>query len=113
MSKQRPAEICCDEIGLTVTVPGSGLSSRTDSLTWNEIEKVVAYKRDLYTIDLICLGFATAKQTIELNEEMHGWSQLVEKLPSLLPGTPEMSDWWERVAKPPFAPSIATLFKRA
>jgi hypothetical protein len=76
------------------------------------VETVLAYKRDVYAVDLICLGFGNAEQTIEVNEGMRGWSQLIESLPSLLPGTPPPSDWWERVAKPPFAPSVATLYKR-
>jgi hypothetical protein len=64
-------------------------------------------------MDLICLGFVTANATVEVHEEMQGWSQLVEQLPLRLPGAPPLSGWWERVAQPPFAPSLTKLFERA
>jgi hypothetical protein len=81
-------------------------------MRWNEVKAVIAFKRDLYATDLICLGFLGPDRTIEVDEEMHGWLQLVEGLPDLLPGTPSLSDWWEQVAKPPFAPSVTKLFER-
>jgi hypothetical protein len=112
MSQQLPAEIRCDESGFAVTSGGS-VSPGPASLKWNEVKTVLAYKRDLYVTDIICLGFTSPDGTIEVDEEMQGWSQLVEKLPNLLSGTPPLSDWWERVAKPPFASSVTKLFERA
>jgi len=56
------------------------------------VKTVLAYKRDLYQTDVICLGFTGSVGTVEVDEEMRGWSELVERLPSLLPGTPPMSD---------------------
>lgn len=111
MSKQRH-EICCDEAGLVVVPSGSGQSAARSSLTWDKVTTVLGYKRDCYSVDLICLGFITAEGTIEVNEQMPGWSELVERLPAVLPGTLTLSDWWERVAKPPFAPSVTTLYRR-
>jgi hypothetical protein len=105
-----PAEIRCDESGFAVTQTSAG--SPVALLKWNAVKTILAYKRDVYAYDLICLGFNTSDGTIEVNEEMQGWSQLVERLPSVLPGTPAFSDWWERVAQPPFAPCATTLFKR-
>ena len=112
MSKLRPAEIRCDESGFAVALGGSVSSEGAASLKWNEVKTVLAYKRDLYATDLICLGFTSPAGTIEVDEEMHGWTQLVERLPSFLPGTPPMPDWWERVAKPPFAACVTKLFER-
>lgn len=105
-----PAEIRCDEIGFAITQTRA--ASPVASLKWNTVKTILAYKRDVYVCDLICLGFTTSDGTIEVNEEMQGWSQLVEKLPNVLPGTPPFSDWWERVAQPPFAPCVRTLFQR-
>jgi len=112
MSKQRLTQISCDESGFAVTLAGSVSSEGAASLKWDEVNTVLAYKRDFYVTDLICLGFTSPAGTIEVDEEMQGWSQLVERLPSLLPGTPPMSDWWERVAKPPFASCVTKLFER-
>ncbi len=112
MSKQRRAEIRCDETGFAVTAGGSVSTVGSASLKWHEVTSVLAYKRDLYVADLICLGFTSPDATIEVDEEMQGWSQLVERLPNLLPGTPPPSEWWERVAKPPFASCVTKLFER-
>jgi hypothetical protein len=81
-------------------------------LKWRDVNAVIAYKRDLYTVDVICLGFVTANVTFEVHEEMQGWSQLIEQLPSRLPGVPPFANWWERVAKPPFAPCATKLYER-
>ncbi len=108
MSEQSGAEIRCDEAGFAVTLAGGSATS----LKWNAVKTVVAYKRDVYATDLICVGFTTSDGTVEINEEMQGWSQLIEKLPTLLPGTPPLVDWWERVAKPPFASCVTKLFQR-
>jgi hypothetical protein len=113
MSKQHPTEIRCDESGLQVTVGDSVSAVGAASLKWNEVKIVLAYKRDCWGADLICLGFTIPAGAIGVDEEMQGWSQLVERLPSLLPGIPPLSDWWERVAKPPFAACVTKLLERA
>jgi hypothetical protein len=113
MLKQSPAEIRCDENGFAVTVAGSVLLEGATSLKWSEVKTVLAYKRDAYATDLICLGFTSSDSTIEVDEEMQGWSQMVERLPSLLPDTPPLPDWWERVAKPPFVTCVTKLFEGA
>jgi hypothetical protein len=111
MPKLQLIEIHCDQAGFSVTTAES--SSSQASLEWRDVNAVLAYKRDLYTMDLICLGFVTPAGTIEVHEDIQGWSQLIEQLPSRLPGVPPLSDWWERVAKPPFASCVTKLFERA
>jgi hypothetical protein len=105
-----PAEIRCDEYGFAV------IQARAESpvalLNWSAVKIILAYKRDVFAHDLICLAFEPSDGTIEVNEEMHGWSQLVEALPSVLPGTPPFSDWWGRVAQPPFVTCATTLFQQ-
>src|SRR5262249_156198 len=99
-----------NQAGFTVSIAES--TQPMASLEWDDVSAVLAYKRDLYTVDLICLGFVTRNGTIEVHEEMQGWSQLLDQFPSRLPGAPPCSDWWGRVAKPPFAPSVTKLFER-
>jgi len=110
MSQQRTPEIRSSENGLSLFVTSH--EERSDLLRWSDVESVLAYKRDVFAHDLICLRFSTAEGTLEVDEEMQGWPHLVEILPEFLPGTPSFADWWERVAQPPFAPSIITLYKR-
>lgn len=102
-------EIRCDDAGFSVNIVGS---SDSTSVQWREITTVLAYKRDLFAFDLICLAFSTPEGTVKIDEQMQGWSELVEELPSRLPGTPTVSDWWERVAKPRSATCMTKLFER-
>jgi hypothetical protein len=114
MSKAQQQEIRCHEAGFTVCATESEPlhSLPVSTLRWDDVNAVIAYKRDIFAFDLICLGFGTANGSIEVNEQMHGWSHLIEELPLRLPGTPPFSDWWERVAQPPFAPCVTKLFER-
>lgn len=81
-------------------------------LRWQDVNGVVAYKRDLMTIDEICVGFSTPSGDVEIREEMQGWEALIEVLPTHLPGTPSSSDWWKNVAQPPFATNATKLYSR-
>jgi len=110
MSGQRAVEVRSSEDGVTFSVAGD--STDLAFMRWSEVESVLAYKRDVWAFDLICLRFSTAKSEFEANEEMAGWSDLVEVLPQFLPGLPSFADWWGRVAQPPFAPCVTTLYKR-
>jgi len=56
-------------------------------LHWSEVEEVHAYKRDLFTTDLICLAFkkSGSEEYYEIHEEMAGYHDLLEVLQSRLP----------------------------
>ena len=73
---------------------------------------VVAYKRDCYTVDLMCMGFTTPDGAVEVNEGMDGWNALIDAIPRLLPGTTSKDKWWDKVAQPPFAANPTTLLSR-
>ena len=104
----RPATIQYNETGLTVTAFHHNGSISTTGVKWQEVNCVV-YKRDLYTIDLVCLGFTTAEGTIEVNEQMEGWATVVDAFPLYLPETPNRADWSNKVVQPPFAANPTTL----
>src|SRR6185295_2147472 len=73
-------------------------------IAWSNIVRVVAFKRDLLTVDCICLAFATADgMTTEVNEEMEGWEALTDALPKYLPGGKGWSEYFTQVAFPAFA----------
>jgi hypothetical protein len=111
MGVPRPV-IQFDENGLTLTGwHADGFETKTD-LRWNEVNGVVAYKRDCFTVDLICMGFTTLDGAVELNEEMDGWKALIDAVPSLLPGSTSKEEWWNAVAQPAFAANPTILFSR-
>jgi hypothetical protein len=101
-----------DECALTVTTTYSHASESRSRLQWQNVNGVVACKRDLITSDLICVGFSSPDGGIEVNEEMKGWQAFVEVLPTHLPGVPPYAEWWARVAQPPFATNATKLFSR-
>jgi len=101
-----------DETGLMVTASHTDGSESKTELKWNEVNGVVAYKRDCYTVDLICIGFANPDGAVELDEEMDGWNALIGAVPRLLPGTISKQECWDKVAQPPFAANPTTLLSR-
>lgn len=80
------------------------------STNWAAVKNVTAYKRDAFATDLICVAIRDGEHTIEVNEEMEGWRQLLEILPMKLHGFPLRGAWEMKVALPPFATNVTTLW---
>jgi|SRR2546427_48556 len=92
-----------------------GISGKGDSseLRWSEVEEVHAYKRDLFTTDLICLAFKKCgrEEYYEIHEEMAGYHDLLEGLPSHLPKF--TLEWFLEVAFPAFEAKHQIIWKRS
>ena len=71
-------------------------------LRWSEVEEVHAYKRDLFTTDLICFAFKKSgtEEYYEVHEVMGGYHDLLEALQSHLPKF--TLEWFSDVAFPAF-----------
>ena len=82
-------------------------------VSWRETVAVKAFKRDLYSADLICLSFQSMdNRTVEIDEEMGGWESLVEKLHVYLPGCQKFEEWFSVVAFPAFKPNVTAIYQR-
>ena len=95
-----------DSVGLVVNDlrPTSADGVR---LLWPDVCRVVAYKRDLFTYDCLCLFVARADGTgVELDEEMAGWKSFCAVLPRFLPGCTPVEKWFSLVAFPAFATNV-------
>jgi hypothetical protein len=79
---------------------------------WQDVQEVRAYKRDLLTTDLVCLGFRDTEddEYYEVHEEMTGFDQLRTRLLEVFPTIP--SGWFENVMRPAFATNLMVLFRR-
>lgn len=105
--------------GLHPTVDGldiSPLKGARSSLfmPWKEVVRVVAFKRDQYLVDRICLLFELSEsRTLEVNEDMVGWGQLIHQIPEYLPGAVTFSEWFLPVAFPAFKTNERTVFERS
>ncbi|MGN6121393.1 MAG: hypothetical protein ACTHOJ_00410 [Sphingomonas oligoaromativorans] len=73
------------------------------------VDRVVFYKRDEITTDLICCDVLASGQFWTFHEEAACWSDLIEHL-SRLPGF--RSDWYEAVVHPPFSASETVAYER-
>jgi hypothetical protein len=81
-------------------------------MRWADVRKAVAFKRDQYVVDRICIIFELSDSALEVNEDMQGWEQLVNQLPAHLPGTRVYTDWFGEVAFPAFKTNEKAIFER-
>lgn len=78
---------------------------------WRQVESVIAYKRDLFAVDRIQLYINLDNgSAVEVHEEMAGWKELIEKLPTYLSGCHPPAEWWTAVAFPAFVPNATLLY---
>jgi hypothetical protein len=111
--KWESAAIEHDTIGLRVSWSRPDGQSGTHQHTWHQVTRVLAFKRDLYTYDLLCLAFQSSTSAFEVNEEMEGWNSLLADLPNHLPGAMNSDAIWAAVVKPAFATNETVVYERA
>jgi len=98
-----------------ITIRSLTLENETvaKKLPWNEISSIHAFKRDLMTVDLICIQIVLCDGTvIKIHEEMEGWMELIENLPNYLPKCKRWETWWMVVAFPAFVTNYTELYNR-
>jgi hypothetical protein len=102
----------------TIYADSQGVSLDRDgqdvvSVLWSQILEICAYKRDLFTVDLICIGLGFQDRghhvVLELHEEMLGFKEFMVALNNRFPfRDPE---WWTKVAFPAFRRKQTVLWK--
>ncbi len=94
--------IGCDDDGLT-----HYFRKKVVRLRWDDIQKIHAFKRDLGTVDCICLAFITENGIIEISEDAREFSNVLEKLENHLGITPE---WMMTVMFPAFETNLTQIY---
>lgn len=95
----------------SILTGGSGYEAQT--IRWSQIKAAYVYKRDAFTVDLICLAFRLEDDSIfEVNERMQGWDYLIENLPEYLPNCVKFSEWFMEVAFPAFEMNLIQIYPR-
>ena len=80
--------------------------------TWLKVKRIVTYKDDLMTVDLICLEFETQDGLIYLaHDEAPGFDQLCANMGKKFAGID--SDWLLNVMHPAFAKNYTVLYDSA
>jgi len=94
-----------------------GLNDRNDRpipCDWKSVKSVTAYKRDMFSTDLVCMAFELSDGTyIEVDEQMRGWLELCNALPVYLPSAPPWGKWFMNITVPAFESCMTTLFTAA
>jgi hypothetical protein len=81
-----------------------------DEIAWPSVRSAFAFKRDLFTRDLICLALVTPEGVVEFNECDATWSEVIAALPARLPGSVPYAAWYLDVAAEPFAPRVRQIY---
>jgi hypothetical protein len=83
------------------------------SMNWSEVCKAAAFKRDLFSVDLVCLFLSRHDGSgLELDEDMKAWKEFIAALPSFLPTCRDPEQWFREVAFPAFATNAIEIFSR-
>jgi hypothetical protein len=79
---------------------------------WQGVTTMIAYKRDCFAYDMICLAIADASIAVEIREEDDGWDAFIRAAEKNLPGSVPVDTWWPAVAQPPFATNTTTVYRK-
>ncbi|KPK84883.1 MAG: hypothetical protein AMJ81_04595 [Phycisphaerae bacterium SM23_33] len=79
---------------------------------WSDVKEVFAFKRDIFAVDLICIGFRVSDdgRYWEIDEQMSGYEDVLAAATEAFPGLDP--DWWHKVAFPAFKTNLVTLWGR-
>ena len=79
--------------GFDITTSGAD-GPHTVHVAWNEISKVDAYQRDSFQKNVTLVFTLKDGSNVELNENLAGWTDVIDALPRNLPGCLARGDWW-------------------
>jgi hypothetical protein len=83
---------------------------RKSTVRWSDVKEVFAFKRDIFSVDLICIGFRISEEgdCWEIDEHMAGYDAVVAAMNGAFPGID--TDWWDKVAFPAFKTNLVTIW---
>ena len=98
-----------DADGFAISVSGQERAFR-----WDEVDRITAFKRDLYVADMICLLLLVGKDgaILELSEQTEGYNGFVSEMEANLPGITGWAQWFMAVAFPAFATNPLCIYRR-
>ena len=79
-------------------------------IKWADIERLVAYKADLMSVDEICMDIIYDNKTVIITEETFGWHQFIKRIKTALLSVNE--NWEALVLKSPFEYDLTTIYER-
>lgn len=81
-----------------------------EKLSWDSVLEIFAFKRDNFSVDLICIGFRIDNKGVyfEIDEEMKGYKELESFLPTRFKNIEK--EWFTDVAFPAFETNLVSLW---
>jgi len=79
-------------------------------IKWADVERLVAYKADLMTIDEIRMDIVYNNWRTTITEDTPGWFQFILKTKSVFKSIP--NDWDVKIIQPAFATNLTVLYER-
>lgn len=84
------------------------------SISWTKVDRIVAFKIDLFTYDEIRLFISQSEGSgLEISEETKGWDEFVEALPEHLQASVPFAEWFPKVAFPAFETNETEIFLKS
>jgi hypothetical protein len=107
-TRPRMPDLVVDERGFSLCKSGNVL----ERYFWEEVGRVVAFKRDHGTYDEICLQIDIRRRVgaLVLSEEFGSYQAFTAEMEKKLPGINQ--GWWWKVAFPAFEENATVLFLR-
>ena len=78
-------------------------------MSWDDIQRITAYKIDMFSWDEVRMEFKTREKAVVITEESPGFVQFMAEVVRRFPST---SEWHSKVSQPAFDPCPTTLFER-
>ncbi len=79
--------------GFEITAAGAH-DSRRIPVAWSEVTKVDAYQRDQFQKNVFLVLTLKDGSHVELNENLPGWTEVINALPEALSGCLPRGEWW-------------------
>lgn len=77
---------------------------------WDDVQKITAYKCDLFAYDEIHIAFSLASsESVDICEEWLGFRAVVKKMKKQFPSIPD--DWLTHIVHPAFASNETVLYE--
>jgi hypothetical protein len=96
--------------GFEITTAGAEHTRRA-TVDWSEVSKIDAYQRDQFQKNVFLVFTLKDGSNVELNENLPGWTEVINELPRALPGCIARGDWW-RGASADSDPNWRTIYYR-
>jgi hypothetical protein len=82
----------------------------TRIIKWSEIDKICAYKKDVFAYDLVVMEIVCGEKALVINEQSPGWFQLVLKLNKVFETIPK--GWEIEITQPAFKENYTVLYSK-